>query len=297
VSSRPTFFACAVLAIVMSTANCTSGAPPAEDAPSAESPQGVSSSAGSSAPPTGGGQLSAPTVDDTFDVGGHELYMRCTGTGSPTIVYLHGYIFDPSGGGSQNAGDVPALLDDRFHVCIYDRANVGLSDTVEGPLTGRTSIRDLEALLEAAGVEGPYVLVGGSFGGLLAYMYAVTHPRDVVGMVLLDPNLPGYHEESFDWRSTTEQIDQSAASREASSFEGREPDIPVTLVGIENPEVDFVSGPEEYEEIKEQILRAQRRFLDAFPQGELVIVDTPHYMEPAIPDRIAQEVTEVAARS
>ncbi len=117
---------------------------------------------------------------------------------------------------------------------MYDRANVGRSDAVEGPLTGRSSIRDLDALLDAAEVDGPYLLVGGSFGGLLAYMYAATYPKDVVGMVLLDPNLPGYHDGPFDWESTTEQIDQTVASREASKLEGHEPDIPVTLIGLEN---------------------------------------------------------------
>jgi pimeloyl-ACP methyl ester carboxylesterase len=207
---------------------------------------------------------------------------------------MHGYIFDPSGGGSQNAGEVPALLDDRFQVCVYDRANVGLSDSVEGPLTGRTSVRDLAVLLEKAGVVGPYVLVGGSFGGLLAYMYAVMHPQDVVGMVLLDPNLPGYHEESFDWQEATEQLDQTAASREAAKLEGQEPNIPVTLVALEQPDVGFVSSPEEYEDITRQILKAQHRFLDLFPRGRLVVVDAPHFMEPVIPEQIAEEIATVA---
>ena len=238
-----------------------------------------------------------PTIEGSFDVGGHELYIRCVGSGSPTIVYLHGYIFDPAGGGSQNAGRVPDLLADRYQVCVYDRANVGRSDAVEGPLTGGSSIRDLDALLDAADVDGPYLLVGGSFGGLLAYMYAATYPKEVVGLVLLDPNLPGYHDEPFDWKPTTEQIDQMAVSREASKLEGHEPDIPVTLVGLEDPEVDFVSDAEQYQKLKEQIMQAQQRFLDHFPQGELVVVDAPHYMEPVIPDRIAEEIASVAERA
>ena len=189
-------------------------------------------------------------MDGTFDVGGHELYIRCTGSGSPTIVYLHGYIFDSSGGGSQNAGEIPGLLEEQHQVCVYDRANVGLSDAVEGPLTGSSSVNDLEALLEAANVEGPYLLVGASFGGLLAYMYAATYPEDVVGMVLLDSNLPGFDEGPFDWATTTEQLDQAAASREASKLEGQESDIPVTLIGLENPEGSFGSGAEQYADLK-----------------------------------------------
>ena len=252
-----------------------------------------------SAPPseTSSGSTSVAAVEGTFDVGGHELYIRCQGSGSPTVVYLHGYIFDPSGGGSENAGEIPGLLEDQHQVCVYDRANVGQSETVEGPLTGSSSVADLDALLDAAGVDGPYLLVGASFGGLLAYTYAATYPDDVVGMVLLDPNLPGFDDGPFDWEATTEQLDQAVASREASKLEGEEPAIPVTLIGLEKPEVDFVSSAEEYAAIKEKILAAQQRFLDLFPDSELVIVDAPHYMEPVIPERIAEEVMAVADRA
>jgi hypothetical protein len=71
----------------------------------------------------------------------------------------------------------------------------------------------------------------------------------------------------------------------------------VTLVGLEDPEIDFVSDADQYQKLKEQILQAQQRFLDLFPQGELVVVDAPHYMEPVIPDRIAEEIASVAERS
>jgi pimeloyl-ACP methyl ester carboxylesterase len=277
-----------VLLLTLLSVACGSADPP--DAPAASDPGTSSETASASATPA-----SEPTIDGSFDVGGHELYIRCIGSGSPTIVYLHGYIFDPAGGGSQNAGRVPDLLADSYQVCVYDRANVGRSDSVEGPLTGRSSIRDLDALLDAANVDGPYVLVGGSFGGLLAYMYAATYPKEVVGLVLLDPNLPGYHDEPFDWGATTEQIDQMAASREASKLEGQEPDIPLTLIGLENPEGDVTSA-DQYQKLKEQILQAQQRFLDHFPQGKLVIVDAPHFMEPVIPDRIAEEIASVTER-
>jgi hypothetical protein len=66
--------------------------------------------------------------------------------------------------------------------------------------------------------------------------------------------------------ATTEQIDQTAASREASKLEGHEPDIPVTLVGLENPEGDVTSA-DQYQKLKEPILQAQQRFLDHFPRG------------------------------
>jgi pimeloyl-ACP methyl ester carboxylesterase len=121
-------------------------------------------------------------IDGKFDVGGHQLHLACEGSGSPTIVYLHG--LDPAGQTSgQSAGTIPSLTSARHRYCGYDRANTGSSDKVPGPLTGKTSVADLHRLLQAAKVEPPYVLLGTSFGGLIAHLYAATHPKEVVGMV------------------------------------------------------------------------------------------------------------------
>ena len=70
-------------------------------------------------------------------------------------------------------------------------------DVDPGRHTGADSVRDLHALLGAASVAGPYLLVGFSFGGLLAIMYAGTYPDQVMGLVSLDGSLP-----------TDDQVDQ-----------------------------------------------------------------------------------------
>ena len=43
-------------------------------------------------------------IEGRFDVGDYKLYMRCVGSGSPTVVYFHGYIEDSESGGATNAG-------------------------------------------------------------------------------------------------------------------------------------------------------------------------------------------------
>ncbi len=51
-------------------------------------------------------------------------------------------------------------------VCAYDRAGYAASDPAPNePRTADNVIGDLRALLAAAEVAGPYVLVGSSFGG------------------------------------------------------------------------------------------------------------------------------------
>jgi pimeloyl-ACP methyl ester carboxylesterase len=137
--------------VVLALGGCSSAAEPARTTPAA-----AGATAPSALPPTG-----EVAIEGSFDVGDHELYLECRGDGSPTIVYLHGYIGEPSSGGRNNWATIPDLLEDRYRVCTYDRANVGDSGRGPGLQTGSDSVRDLRELLEAAEVPGPYVLLGG----------------------------------------------------------------------------------------------------------------------------------------
>jgi pimeloyl-ACP methyl ester carboxylesterase len=244
----------------------------------------------------------APAADRTaiegmFDVGGHKLYLSCRGSGLPTVVYLHGY-----GTSSSNAGLVPNKLTKR-RVCVYDRANAGRSELVDGPLTGEDSVKDLHALLATADIPGPYVLLGSSGGGLIAAMYAATYPDDVTGMVLLDSPLPGEEElgrlipryarlKAGDWKRAGDRFDRLTTLRQAQAIEGSEPPVPVTYLAA-NP----LDIPPDWpvDRLTEAVRRMQREFVSGFSPGRLVLVSTPHYMEPLIPDRIAREVERVIA--
>ncbi|MGV9305497.1 alpha/beta fold hydrolase [Nonomuraea sp. NPDC003727] len=54
------------------------------------------------------------------------------------------------------------------------------------PTTSKGDVADLHALLEAARVPGPYVLVGWSAGGPIVRIYAGEYPHEVSGLVLVD---------------------------------------------------------------------------------------------------------------
>ena len=288
----------AFMSVLLLVAAC-SGSPGNTSGDASARPPSQTTSA--SIPTTEKSLTPAPDViEGSFDVGGRELYMRCSGSGSPTVVYLHGYIEDPGFTGHSSARPIQDILDEDYRVCIYDRTNVGRSDSVDGPLDGESSVADLHGLLDAAGIDPPYVLLAASFGGLIADIYAATYPDEVVGMVQLDCSLPGDVEEIDErfappeeriqpdgWIGTNEEIDELAVYAQARALEGDLPVIPLTFLA--SP--DLPPDPE----MAAAIRALQEEFVDRFSPGQLIRLDVPHYMEPVIPERIAEEVRGVIA--
>lgn len=117
---------------------------------------------------------------------GRRLNLHCTGTGSPTVLLEAGF-----GATTWAWAKVQPLVAGSHRVCSYDRAGMGFSDPGPLPRDGRAAVADLSALLGAARIAPPYILVGHSAGGMTMRLFADTRPRDVAGMVLVDPSVEG----------------------------------------------------------------------------------------------------------
>jgi pimeloyl-ACP methyl ester carboxylesterase len=74
--------------------------------------------------------------------------------------------------------------------CSYDRAGLGWSDAAGRATSAVSNAATLEAMLTAANVRPPYLLVGHSYGSLVVRAYAHRHPDRVAGVVLVDPIHP-----------------------------------------------------------------------------------------------------------
>ena len=152
-----------------------------------------------------------PAPGQLVDVGGRSLHLRCTGSGSPTVL------LQPGAGAmsSDLAWITPAVAQDT-RVCVYDRAGRGWSDPADAPQDAARIATDLHTLLQRAGVTGPYVLAGHSFGGLYSLTFAHRYPEEVAGMVLIDSTAPASAASVS--ASPTDETDSSGLLARASAL-------------------------------------------------------------------------------
>jgi pimeloyl-ACP methyl ester carboxylesterase len=121
------------------------------------------------------------------DIGGHRLHLIEQGPqhGGPSVV------FDAAlAGSSLSWTRVLPLVAPFARVYAYDRAGLGWSDAGPLPRTAGRSAEELHALLAAARVPAPFVLVGHSYGGLIARIFAARYAGEMAGLVLVDPAQP-----------------------------------------------------------------------------------------------------------
>ena len=236
------------------------------------------------------------TIHSTFDVDGHELFLDCEGTGTPTVVLLHGIVMEPENlavGGAQ-VWDFPRDELGDTRTCAYDRRNVGQSEQVPGMSSAEDAIEDLRGLLRAAGEKPPYVLAGYSFGGLLSLLYAGTYPDEVDGIVLVDATLPlewdldppgiaAQVEEELN--ANAERIDFYGAGATTDAVLNRLPEVPITYM--------FALQQDYPKEWKGAYPGALRAFMQGLPDGTLVEYDTTHDMVFTIPSDVADQIQQM----
>jgi len=123
-----------------------------------------------------------PPNGDFVTVGGVRIHYVSAGRGAP-VVLLHG---NP-GFVSDFATGLLDSLQLHFRVLAFDRPGHGHSERPRGPsATPVGQARLIHDALSELGVQRP-ILVGHSWGGALALIYALRYPNEIAGLVLLAP--------------------------------------------------------------------------------------------------------------
>lgn len=128
-----------------------------------------------------------PPPGQMVDVGGYRLHINCQGgvNKNTLTVVMEAAEF------SLSWASVQSEVAQFTRVCTYDRAGLGWSEASPHPRTAANIVDELHTLLEQAGEQPPYILVGHSKGGMYVRLFAHTYPDEVAEMVLVDSSHEG----------------------------------------------------------------------------------------------------------
>jgi pimeloyl-ACP methyl ester carboxylesterase len=217
------------------------------------------------------------TLPGKFEVNGRFLYIKCLGSGSPTIVLEPG-----EGGTHSDMKELQERLAKLTTTCTYDRSHTG------GLRTAQDVVDDLYALLAAADVPGPVVLVGSSAGGMFVQLYACKYADQVVGVVAMNPVPPAhpwldevsqistqqeYAEEEAYYRGKNGESFDYLSSSDQLLTAGKPPDVPFEMLLSTNVQCEGDEGCLKSYSTYEQILQD---VTSTWPRGKFSQVAAGH---------------------
>ena len=253
----------------------------------------------------GAGTTGGP-IEGLFDVGGYKLWISCTGQGSPTVTMDSGL-----GSSSGDWTGVHPSVAETTRACRYDRAGLGNSERGPKPRTSEQMVKELHALLAAAKVEGPYVLVGQAEGGLNMQLFAKLYKSEVSAIVLVDavhPDLDARYAAILTPEQEQQRHELINRNREGATYEdthlsgaqvreaGPLPNVPLVVLRHGLPLRQPAGWP--VEEI-ERIWRQMQEELAASVPGSTVIVAEKSgttRIQISEPDLVITAIRDIVAR-
>ena len=270
------------MTLLVAMAGCDADGDDEAPSPAATSPSTVE----------GGGAPSGGRVD----VGGYELAYVCQGDGEPTVVLEAGY----DSAGTSTFADLLAPIAEETRVCTYDRAGTGTSDprpSAEG-LTSADQASELRSLLEAAAIEPPYVLVGHSYGGFVARLFAAAYQDETAGLILIESS----HEDEIepyrdhygndpagDWVDGGDLLDIDATADALRTTARNFGELPLVVIRAET-----------YEDVLSTSLwrRTQADLATLSSNALYVVADgSGHFVQDEAPEVVLAAIHEVLAAS
>jgi len=231
------------------------------------------------------------------DVGGHNLNLLIGGQGSPAVIFEGGF-----GTGIASWSTVQKEVAAFARTVSYDRAGLGQSDLGPKPRSAKQIATELHVALEKAGVKPPYVLVGHSFGGIYARVFADMYPKEVVGMVLIDPSQESFNdwlkknqaarmkEAEAELAKAPEGVRAEGAATEISYAEARVTKVPT---GVPVTVLTATEDPTMPADAKTMWIEKHKEWIATVPGGRHVVVEkTGHFIQAQQPKLVIDTIRE-----
>ena len=225
---------------------------------------------------------SVAPVESRIRVNGASLYARVVGEGRPVIVLHGGPDFD-------HAYLLPELdrLQDAFRLIYYDQRGRGRSaDGVRAEdVTLESDVEDIERVRQHFGLDAP-VLLGHSWGTVLALEYALRHPTRVSQLVLMNPAPASAADLALLRKSYLEKLgadmDRQRQILSGDAYQAGDPEAVTARYRIHFKPA--LTRPEDYEKL---MVRMKAAF---FSQGSAGILKAR-----AVEDRLMRDSWQVAS--
>jgi pimeloyl-ACP methyl ester carboxylesterase len=249
--------------------------------------------------------------DDAEIGGGRHLHLACEGSGEPTVIFDAGL-----GTGMGTWAIVQKETATFARACAYDRAGIGQSSHQTGTKTTEDVIADLRALIEAAELQPPFLLVGHSVSGFSLRLFAGRHRGELAGEVYVDPatphqpdevlavippkqagedeTLPGLRSAWTGWPEpgmTSEHydIDASEAAVDAVTSFG---DLPLVVLTASQMGIDTVPA-DVRKAVMDRWFELHERLARLSSKGQHRIVDAAHSIHDTRPEVVVDAVREL----
>jgi len=140
---------------------------------------------------------------DFLLVEGNKLHFERKGSGFPFMVFVTGL-----------AGSLSDFDSTFNRVALvttgvrYSRSGMGNSSYDRKGKSFDSIVGELDSFIKASNVPEPFVLVGHSYGGLIVRSYAKRYPKNVCGLLLIDPTFEDYFSILGQYESKAEEVER-----------------------------------------------------------------------------------------
>jgi pimeloyl-ACP methyl ester carboxylesterase len=237
-------------------------------------------------------------------VEGRRVEAEIEGAGSPAVVFESGFI-----GGLFLWEPVQTRVAQETLTLTYERAGLGQSDPGPDPRSAEQIAKELHALLSAKAIAPPYVLVGHSAGGLFVRVFAHMYPKEIAGLVLVDPATEQDYERLRTEKTTEEVQKMGMPSAAVAQWIA----LPETLDQARRawplphvPTVVFTSGkalgawPLATDKDMQEWLRSHNQLVEKIAGSKHIILEKADHIsilkEPAVTEQILKTVAAARAR-